>query len=80
MARATLPHPCHGWDAVALYRGLTLAQLGELRAAVEADPGHASGSIWLYKPSARRKLDAISWAVTYHLQDLKQRPDGPDAS
>lgn len=79
MRPAKLPHPCHGWKPVDLYRNLSIGQLGELRAAVEGDPAsanpaHARGSIYLYTPSARRKLDAIAWAITYHLQDAKQCP------
>jgi hypothetical protein len=29
------------------------------------------GSIWLYTPRVHRKLDAIAWAITYHLHDKR---------
>ncbi len=69
------PYPVYGWNSVSLASNLTTEQLLELRKAVESDPksqnpDHATkGSIWPYTKSARKKLDAISWAITYHLQD-----------
>lgn len=70
------PHPVYGWDPVELYRNLDLVALNDLREAICADPAntnpaHARGDIYLYTKSARRKLDALSWAVTYHLMDRK---------
>jgi hypothetical protein len=70
-------HPVHGWDAVRLYRNLTMPQLTELLQALYADPAnanpaHAAGhDIHLYTKSSRRKMDAIAWAITYHLKDKK---------
>jgi hypothetical protein len=69
---------CFGWNPSRLYRNLTVEQLGELRRQVEADPKsanpmHGKGSIYLYTPAARRKLDAIAWAITYHLEDKKPK-------
>lgn len=57
---------------------MTLPELVAMAEKVRADPdsanpGYARGSIYLYKPAARRKLDAIGWAITYHLADLKKK-------
>lgn len=37
-----------------------------------ANPARATGSIFLYTPQARRKLDDLAWAVTYKLQAKKK--------
>jgi hypothetical protein len=72
------PYPVYGWNAVRLSSNLTMDQLQELRLAVESDPKsknpqHAAGkSIWIYAPAARKKLDAIAWAITYHLQQKRK--------
>ncbi len=77
MKPAKLPHPVHGWKAWIMADKLTQAQLLELMQAVQSDPAsqnpaHAAGkSIWLYTVAARKKLDAIGWAITYQLKDRK---------
>ena len=68
---------CYGWDSVKLYRNLSMSELTALQQQVQVDPksrnpAHATGSIYLYTKAARRKLDAISWAMTYHLQDARK--------
>lgn len=66
---------CYSWDPVKLASNLTIEQLGELRQSVEDDPAHKNRepvSIWIYTKKARRKLDAISWAITYLLAERKQ--------
>lgn len=66
-----------GWDATKL-ADLSFAELEALRQAVITDPAnanpeHTAGrSIYLYTTSARRKLDALAWAVTYKLADLSK--------
>lgn len=67
------PHPTLGWDAVAL-SDYSLPQLNDLRESIvddpaNANPAHAAGrDIYLYTKAARKKLDALSWAVTYRLK------------
>jgi hypothetical protein len=68
---------CYGWKSFDMYKNLNIEELLALRKKVEEDPKsqnplHAKGSIFLYTKAAERKLDAISWAVTYHLQDKKK--------
>lgn len=68
------PYPTHGWDAVRLYSALTIKQLQEMMQAIyddpsNANPDHARGDIHLYTKAARKKLDVLSWAITYHLKD-----------
>lgn len=63
----------YGWDAVKL-SALSFEELAALRAAVvddpsSANPRHANGSIHLYTKAARRKLDALTWAVFYKMQE-----------
>jgi hypothetical protein len=80
---AKLPHKVYGWNACKLADKLTQAQLLELMHAVQndpasANPGHATGSIWLYTKAARKKLDVIGWAITYQLGGLaKNAPVHP---
>jgi len=74
---ASYPHPVFGWDAARL-SDLPLPALVELRAFIvenpaNANPEHAAGrSIYLYTPSARRKLDALAWAVTHKLANARR--------
>jgi hypothetical protein len=63
-----------GWDRVRLSEH-SLDDLARLRRSVEDDPAsanpdHAAGrSVFLYTPAARRKLDALAWAVTHRLRE-----------
>jgi len=62
-------------DAVKLYRNHTIAELTAMQERICADPKNRmpEGSLYLYRPQARRKLDAIRWAITYHLRDRKSK-------
>jgi hypothetical protein len=59
------------------YDKLTMDELQAARQAIEVDPenanpAHANGeSIYLYKPSARSKLEAIAWAITHKLMEKR---------
>lgn len=59
------------------YSKLTMYELQAARVAIEADPEnanpeHAAGtSIYLYKPAACSKLEAIAWAITARLREAK---------
>lgn len=67
--------PVLGWSATRLSDAYTFEQLNSLRLEVEAagaNPRHATGQeINLYTPAARRKLDALAWAVTHKLKEKK---------
>jgi len=47
-------------------------ELNAIREVIENDPANLmskdSGSWYIYKPNARKKLEDISWAVTYKLE------------
>lgn len=63
-------------DAVSL-SDLSMDELHARQQAIMADPKnrnpkHATGSIFLYTASARKKLDAIAWAITYKLSESKK--------
>ena len=66
---------CYSWDPVKLADAYTLEQLSALRLEVEAEPRHRTpvgadgrpvGTIYIFTKPARRKLDAIGWAI-YHV-------------
>lgn len=67
-------------DAVKLYRKYSIDELQAMAAKIKADPANQyarnsvqrATSIYLYTPAARRKLDAIAWAITYHLQENRR--------
>lgn len=73
----------YSWDAVKLSDAYSMDELNALRQQVErehANPLDAHGSplehgrstIYLYDKAGRKKLAAITWAVTYKLQDKKR--------
>lgn len=70
------PVATFGWDFTKL-SAHSFEDLNALRLAVQADPAsanpaHASGrSIFLYTAAARRKLDALAWAVTTKLAEKR---------
>jgi hypothetical protein len=65
----------YGWDAVKLSEAYSLDELAQLRDVVTSDPvnanpDHAKGkSIYLYTKSARKKLEAIGYAIYYKLDE-----------
>lgn len=59
-------------DSVKLYTKYSIAELQEMEKKIKEDPkNQLTGQFYLYTPSARKKLDAIAWAITYHLRDAK---------
>lgn len=68
----------YGWRATKLADAYSLEELDALRRDVESDPAsanpdHAQGrSIYLFTKQARKKLDALAWAVTYKLQAIRE--------
>lgn len=69
-----------GFDRVKMADNLTLNELTQLRDSItndpaNANPAHAAGkSIYLYKPSAQKKLDNIGWAVFNKMKDQGGEP------
>lgn len=52
----------------ALARKFNVEQLVARAAAIEAAPtNQQTGSVYRFTPSARKHLDAIAWAISYHL-------------
>lgn len=66
-------------NAINLYRKHTQAELIAKRDAITADPTNraAPGGIYIYTPSARRKLDAIDTAITMHMADKREAAGQP---
>jgi hypothetical protein len=54
---------------------LSMDELLELRNRIEKDPkskeGLPEGSLWLFNAKARKRLDAIAWAITYKLGKVR---------
>jgi len=78
----------HGYNRVRMYQNLTLEELTELTNQVQDDPknqtpkdekGRPVDTIYIYTASARRRLENISWAITYKLHDLKNAKAALDA-
>ena len=72
------PFPVFGWSAPKL-AGYSFEQLNAIRHVVEAEglvPVEQRKTIYLYTREARRKLDALAWAVTIKLND-KRRAEQP---
>ncbi len=77
--------PVYGWKAWKL-SDLSFEDLSTLRETIINDPknhaprnahGHPRSGIYLYTPAARRKLDALSWAVTYKIQERRKLERDP---
>lgn len=68
----------YGWDAVKLSNAYTMEEIAKLRQQVIDDPDnenpeYAKGRcIYLYTKSARKKLDAIAYAVYYKQKDASK--------
>lgn len=59
-------------NPVKLYEKYSIPELQEMEKKIKEDPkNQLTGQIYLYTPSARKKLDAIAWAITYHLKDAR---------
>lgn len=59
-------------DAVKLYNKYSIEELQAMEKKIKEDPrNQLTGQFYLYTPSARKKLDAIAWAITYHLKDAR---------
>jgi len=66
--------------AVRLYRKHTVAELVALQEAITSDPASRNtkqNSIYLYEPKARKKLNDIARAITYHLKDTREDEGSP---
>lgn len=59
---------------IARYDRLTMNELQIARLAIEADSENRNppGSFQIYKPRARSKLEAIAWAITHRLAEMKR--------
>ena len=61
-----------------LYKRHTQTELTAMQQAITSDPASQNpdaanhGSIWLYTPKARKKLEDIAWAIRYHMDDKRE--------
>jgi protein-L-isoaspartate O-methyltransferase len=88
-APAEKPMKNYGWDAVKLADAYSMDELGKLRAQVEAEHANpfdeknrytenGKSTLNLYDKKGMKKLEALSWAVTYKLQEKRAAADaGP---
>lgn len=60
-------------DAVKLYKKYSIDELQKLDQEIrDNQENQLVGEFYLYTKKARKKLEAISWAITYHLKDLRE--------
>lgn len=60
-------------NAYDLYNRYTLQELTEMLERMREDPANQQGfSLYLYTPTARKKMEKISWAITWHVRDRKE--------
>jgi len=59
-------------DAVKLYNKYTIEELQKKMNEIQNNPKNKQEGFYLYTKQARKNLDTISWAITYHLQDLRK--------
>lgn len=60
-------------DSVKLYNKYSIEELQAMEKKIKEDPkNQLTGQFYLYTPSARKKLDTIAWAITYHLRDIRE--------
>lgn len=65
-------------NAVGLYQKHSMAELVELRLRITGDPANQqTGSIYLYTPKARKRLNDIDRAITWHLSDKREAEGRP---
>lgn len=67
------PFPVFGWSAPKL-ADHSFEQLNAIRLVVEAEgliPVEKRKTIYIYTREARRKLDALAWAVAYKMNEKK---------
>lgn len=65
--------------AVRLYQKHSQSELMEMRKAIEKDPENLAppGELFRFKKEARRKLDKIDQAITWHLADKRAAAGDP---
>lgn len=61
-------------EGLRLYQKHTLPELLAMQAQIWAEKQRkVAGSIHLYDKQTRRKLDAIGWAIYYHMEATHER-------
>lgn len=59
-------------NAIKLYHKYSIEELTKMMETIKNNPeNQLIGQFYLYTEKARKKLDVISWAITYHLKDLR---------
>lgn len=59
------------FNAVRLFRQRSVEELTAMQAAIQDDPENCNqrgNSVYVYRKVARRKLDAIAWAISFHIR------------
>jgi hypothetical protein len=64
-------------DACQLADKFTTAELLERMKKIKENPKNQLTGFYLYTPAARRKMAAITWAITYHMQEERRARGEP---
>jgi hypothetical protein len=59
-------------DAAKLYQKYSMDELIRMEKDICNDPKNKQDGFYIYTPKARKKLDEIAWAITYHLRDNRR--------
>lgn len=68
----------YGYNACKMADNMTFEELTAMANRLRDDPAnanpqHANGnSIYLYTKATHKRLDAIAWAITYKLKELRE--------
>jgi hypothetical protein len=59
------------------YKKYSMPELIAMQERITSDPRNKNpnGGIWLYKPSANKRLDDITWAITWKIKENKENND-----
>jgi hypothetical protein len=56
-------------DAVKLYNKYTIEELGKMEDEIRSKPENRQDGFYIYTKKARKNLDAVAWAITYHIRE-----------
>lgn len=57
-----------------LYHKYTMSELTDMAERIWADPANRNpeGSLYIYTPKARKKLENIARAITFHIEERRK--------
>ncbi len=62
-------------DRVKLYKKYSIAELEAMIHKIREEPSNLNpkGGIYIYTKKAMKKMDDISWVITWHLTDIRKQ-------